>query len=94
MSGVNGKASADSGEVDKLRLELEHMTKLRDTWYEQYQEIRAGKESLRAQLAERDALLRDALQDCLDLELMRMLKGSIYINRISDRIKSVLGETK
>lgn len=56
-----------------------------------YRDKDAAIDALRAQLADRDALLRDALQDCLDLELMRMLKGSVYINRLSDRIKSILG---
>ena len=64
MSEVNGKASADAGEVERLRAELAESEKLRDQAIigaannlDLAMNLDKENERLRAKLAERDALL-------------------------------------
>lgn len=80
-----------SAEVERLRTDLAEMTKSYEALGAVYAGTQKGFERLQAQLAERDALLGDALQDSLDIEALRMMRGSVYINRLSDRIKAALG---
>lgn len=70
MSEVNGKASADAGEVERMRAELAESEKLRDQAIigaannlDLAMNLDKENERLRAKLAERDAQLREAMEE-------------------------------
>lgn len=59
LGAGNGEPQADAGEVERLRLELELS-------HESHRQTLEERDTLRAQLAERDALLRECAADLED----------------------------
>lgn len=51
-------------ECNALKEELVHMTALRDTWYEQYQELKSSRQQRLAIAEQRAGELEELLREC------------------------------
>ena len=86
LDAVTFNLDKDDNVALALREELDHMTALRDTWYEQYQELKSSRQQRLTVAEHRESLLKDLLTNAY-IAINTMEPGFYLLEKIDAALK-------